>query len=193
MYVCALCGVSASTKTGFLVLEGAGSRKLKGEGNPPATISTAARNLLRAMNICSWVCACATMRISSSTASTLAIPARKIAWLSARISLSIGSAPQAILAANKIVRIDHASYTTSIPITATGRRIIAAHHATPAVDNHVFLGSSHFRGESNFELYRGAHFHGGIGPDVNSGGAQVSRHPAVFSTLVCPMDLDWQF
>src|SRR5437879_7937417 len=142
------------------------------------------------MNICSWVCACATMRISSSTASTLAIPARKIAWLSARISLSIGSAPQAILAANKIVRIDHASYTTRIPTTATGRRIIAAHHATLAVDNHVFLGSSHFRGESNFELYRGAHFHGGIGPDVNSGGAQVSRHPAVCSTLVCPIDPD---
>src|SRR6202044_4137977 len=32
------------------------------------------------------------MRISSSTASTLAIPARKIAWLSARISLSMLSA-----------------------------------------------------------------------------------------------------
>src|ERR1039457_4517995 len=34
------------------------------------------------------------MRISSSTASTLAMPARKIAWLSASISLSMLSALQ---------------------------------------------------------------------------------------------------
>jgi hypothetical protein len=61
------------------------------------------------------------------------------------------------------------------------------------MDNHVFLGSGDFRGQSDFELNSGAYFHGGIGPDVDSGGAQVSRHPAVFSTLVRPMDLDGQF
>src|SRR5438874_1095403 len=193
MYRCALSPVSARTTTRVLLRFADCSTALKSEWNPPATISTAARNLSRAMNICSWVCACATMRISSSTASTLAIPARKIAWLSARISLSIESAPQATLAANKIVRIDDASYTARIPTAATGCRLIAAHHPSLAVDNHVFLGSGDFRWQSNFELHGGAYFHGGIGPDVNSGGAQVSRHPAVFSTLVCPMDLDGQF
>ena len=38
---------------------------------------------------CSTVCAWATMRTSSSTARTLAMPARKIAWLSARMIFSI--------------------------------------------------------------------------------------------------------
>src|SRR6476660_400038 len=61
------------------------------------------------------------------------------------------------------------------------------------MDNHVFFGSGNFRGQSDFKFHGRAYFHGGIGADVNSGGAQVSRHPAVFSTLVRPMDLDRQF
>src|SRR2546427_10855414 len=92
-----------------------------------------------------------------------------------------------------MVRIADRSHTTGVAAPAAGCGVVTAHHASLTVDNHVFLGSGHFRWQSNFKLHRGAHFHGGIGPDVNSGGAQVSRHPAVFSTLVRPMDLDWQF
>src|SRR3954452_4229930 len=52
-------------------------------------IRTLARKLSTAASMRSVFSHCATMRKSSSTASTLAAPARKMAWLSARMILSM--------------------------------------------------------------------------------------------------------
>jgi len=63
----ALAGIGEDDDAG-LVLVGGGKDRVEVGVKAPAMMSTAARNLSSAMNICSAVCACATMRISSSTA-----------------------------------------------------------------------------------------------------------------------------
>src|SRR5450432_4194672 len=104
------------------------------------------------MNICSWVCACATMRISSATASTLAMPARKIAWLSAKISLSIFLSLQEFLGVPyELVRIDHAGHATAI---FAGASLIGAHNAPLALNHDTFFAPRNFGRQRDFKLHR---------------------------------------
>src|SRR5271166_387871 len=119
------------------------------------------------------------MRISSSTASTFAMPARKIAWLSARISLSMLSALQNLLRSHqakrlrvpyKLIRVDHASHTLAFFAGSCG---IGAHHAALALDHHILLPACDVRRERDLKFHRRAHFQRGVGADVNSGRAQV--------------------
>src|ERR1700675_5063034 len=110
---------------------------LKSDWKPPATMRTAARNLSSAMNICSGVCAWATMRISSSTARTLAIPARKIAWLSARINLSIFYTAPRLRVAYEFVRIDHAGYPAGA--VGIGAGLVGADNPSATLDDYVFF------------------------------------------------------
>src|SRR5258705_6009405 len=164
---------------------------LKSDWNPPATMRTAARNLSSAMNICSGVCACATMRISSSTARTLAMPARKIAWLSARINLSISTRAPRLRIAYELVRIDHAGYPTGAVGISTG--LVGADNPSATLDDHVFFATGHFRGESDFELDGRTHFQGSISADIHTRGAEVPGHAAGFARSAFLMDLDRQF
>src|SRR6201998_2324916 len=114
-------------------------------------INTAARNLSSAMNICSGVCAWATMRISSSTASTLAMPARKIAWLSARINLSmLSTLPQSLGVPSKLVRVDHASHAAAFAALAS---LVRPYHAAFALDGYVFLPTRHLRWQCDFKFH----------------------------------------
>src|ERR1035438_10081230 len=152
MYRCALSKVWARTTTRVLFLLAAVRTELKSEWNPPAMISTAARNLSSAMNICSAVCACATIRISSSTARTLAMPTRQRPELAARISFSIGRSQLAI--AHEFVRIDYTSDDPIISGSGAGIGLIGPHHAAAALDENVVLAARHFRRKGNFKLYR---------------------------------------
>src|SRR6266849_4471047 len=187
MYRCALSPVSASTTTRVLALSAACRMLGKSEWNPPATTRTAARNLSSAINICSGVCACATMRISSSTASTLAIPARKIAWLSANISLSIVFPPQSRVA-NELVRVDDAGYAARLRRTARGW-FIGTHYASATLDHYVFFSAGDIRRQRNFKLHRRSHVQVGIGADVYAGGAKVPSHSAGLSPSILLMNL----
>src|SRR5216683_4092431 len=191
IYFCALSPVSASNTTRVRTLFAACSTALNSPWKPPATISTAARNLSSAMNICSEVCACATIRISSSTASTLAIPARKIAWLSANISLSIAFAPQSRVA-NELVRVDDAGYAARLRRTARGW-FIGTHYASATLDHYVFFSAGDIRRQRNFKLHRRSHVQVGIGADVYAGGAKVPSHSAGLSPSILLMNLYGQF
>src|ERR1700758_3029470 len=107
------------------------------------------------------------MRISSSTASTLAIPARKIAWLSARISLSICQRSQKnrfelLRVPHELVRVDHAGYT---PAFSTFSGFVGAYHPSFALDGYILRTARHVRGQRDFKLHRRANFQGSVGPD----------------------------
>src|SRR5947209_8212467 len=108
------------------------------------------------MNICSGVWAWATMRISSSTANTLAMPARKIAWLSARISLSIRKHSLSSGVANKFVMVNHTGNATRVgAAVAAGCGLVSSNHAAAALNFYVLLATGDFRGQSDFEFNSG--------------------------------------
>src|ERR1035437_5446701 len=187
---CALSPVSSSTITRVFALFAATTIAAKSLWNPAATTSTAARNLSRAMNICSGVWAWATIRISSSTASTLAMPARKIAWLSARISLSMLSALQESLFPHELVRVDHAGHAAAFS-TASG--CVGAHHSPLALDGHILLTARHFRGQRDFKFHRRTNLHRGIGADVHPCRAEIPRNSFGVSAGLALVYLDRQF
>src|SRR5579864_1567460 len=187
---CALSPVSARTITRVLALFAACTMAAKSLWNPAATTSTAARNLSRAMNICSGVWAWATIRISSSTASTLAMPARKIAWLSARISLSMLSTLPESLFPHELVRVDHAGHTAAF---STFSGFIGAYHSPLALDGHVLRTARHLRRQRDFKFHRRTNLHRGIGADVHPGRAEIPSDSLGVPAAFALMDLDRQF
>src|SRR5579864_8315032 len=190
MWRCALSPVSARTITRVLALFAPCTMAAKSLWNPAATTNTAARNLSRAMNICSGVWAWATMRISSSTARTLAIPARKIAWLSARISLSMLSALPENLFPHELVRVDHAGHAAAF---ATGSSFVGAHYSPLALDGHIFRTARHLRRQRDFKFHRRTNLHRGIGADVHSCRAEISCHSFGISAAFPLVYLNRQF
>src|SRR5215831_2481612 len=100
------------------------------------------------MNIYQGVCACAPLRISSSTARTLAIPARQIAVLSARISLSICYAPRRLALANKIIRVNYTSDAVLVP--ALG---VLSHDATLALHDYILVAAGQLRRKRDFKFH----------------------------------------
>src|SRR5579863_9854750 len=187
---CALSPVSASTITRVFALLAATTIAAKSLWNPAAATSTAARNLSRAMNICSGVCAWATIRISSSTARTLAMPARKIAWLSARINLSmLSTLPKKLRVPSELVRVDHASHAAAFAALAS---LIGAHDAAFALDGHILLAAGHLRRQRDFKFHRRSNLHRGVGADVHARCAEISGH-AFRVSGVALMNLDRQF
>src|SRR5579863_10421195 len=214
MWRCALSPVSASTITRVFALFAATTIAAKSLWNPAAATSTAARNLSRAMNICSGVWAWATILISSSTASTLAMPARKIAWLSARISLSMSSTlpekirfknrgtksalrnslqtnrPKKLRVPYELIRIDHAGHAAAF---AAFSSFIGAHHPALALDGHIFLTARHFRRQRDLKFHGRTNLHRDVGLDVHAGRAQIPRHSLGVCAGFALMNLNRQF
>src|SRR5579862_2010781 len=142
------------------------------------------------MNICSGVCAWATMRISSSTARTLAMPARKIAWLSARINLSmLSTLPKRLRVPSELVRIDHARHAAAFAAFAS---LIGPHHAAFALDGHIFLAAGHLGRQRDFKFHRRSNLHRGIGANVHARCAEISGYTVRVSGIAL-MNLDRQF
>src|ERR1700676_905344 len=192
---CALSPVSASTITRVLALFAACTIAAKSLWNPAAATSTAARNLSKAMNICSGVCAWATMRISSSTASTLAMPARKIAWLSANISLSmLSTLPENLLQKLRfpyeLVRVNHAGHASAL---STRTRFVGAHHSPFALDGHIFLTARHLRRQCNFKFHGRTNLHRRIRADVYPRRAEIPGDSLGVSTRFALVYLNRQF
>src|SRR5579863_6622275 len=180
---CALSPVSASTITRVFALLAATTIAAKSLWNPAATTSTAARNLSNAMNICSGVWAWATMRISSSTARTFAMPARKIAWLSARISLSMLRVP------HKLIRINHARHTFTI---GARPRWISAHHSPLALNHHILLPARYIRRQRDLKFHRRPYLQRRVRAYIYSRRAQISRQSLRIAARRLAMQLDRQ-
>src|ERR1700731_3380112 len=113
------------------------------------------------------------MRISSSTARTLAMPARKIAWLSAKINLSIFSSLQNSLQEflrlpHELVRINHAGHTSAFVA-----RFILPYHSALALNGYVFLAAGYVRGQSDFKFHWRTHLQRRVSADVNPRRAQI--------------------
>src|SRR5579862_6051232 len=125
------------------------------------------------MNICSGVWAWATIRISSSTARTLAIPARKIAWLSARISLSMLSALPESLFPHELVRVDHAGHATALSASSG---FVGTHHPAFALNGHILRTARHLRGQRDFKFHRRTNLHRRVGANVYSRCAEIPCH-----------------
>src|ERR1700731_532205 len=136
------------------------------------------------------------MRISSSTASTLAMPARKIAWLSARISLSMLSALQKVMLqknlrlSHELVGINHESHTFAIRARSRG---IGAHHAPFALNRHAFRAARYVGRQRNLKLHRRSNLERCVGANVNSRRAQISRSSLGVAARPLFMYLDRQF
>src|SRR5271168_4425994 len=125
----------------------------RSECNAMAKMSTFARKSCSALIILSEVSAWATTRRSSSTARTLAAPARNIAWLSARMIFNmvlIALLPNfsfygklLFRLAHELVVVDHAGHTL-LAVLLLGRVALGrvhADYAAFAVDADVGLGA----------------------------------------------------
>jgi hypothetical protein len=62
-----------------------------------------------------------------------------------------------------------------------------------ALHHYILFGSGHLWRQGDFKLDVRTHFQRGICPDVDSGGAKVSRHTAMLPPLFRSMNLDGQF
>src|SRR3954465_9261197 len=123
-------------------------------------MSTAARKRSRDIQTWSAFCACATMRRSSSTASTLAAPARKMAWLSARITFNIAKSFTPL----ELVFVDDACDAALAGLL----RLFFPHHASGAADGDVGLGAEHVFGQADIEAPGGSNGE----PGGSAGGSQ---------------------
>src|SRR4029077_10362909 len=137
------------------------------------------------MNICSGVCAWATIRISSSTASTLAMPARKIAWLSAKISLSILSSLQNLGVPHELIRVDHAGHTSALVAS-----FIRAHYPPFALDGYILFASGNLRRQCDFKFHGRTHLQSSVSANVNPGGAEIAGYSLGVAAGVVLMNLD---
>jgi hypothetical protein len=138
------------------------------------------------------------------------MPARKIAWLSASISLSMLSTLQKSPASKtpvqkssfrraiskplgvpyELVGVDYAGDTAAFS-AFTG--FVGPHHPSLALDGDVFLTAGHFRGQSDFKFHRRTDFHRRIGADVHSRRAKISGDSFRVSASFALMDLNRQF
>src|ERR1700722_3084494 len=141
------------------------------------------------------------MRISSSTASTLAMPARKIAWLSARISLSMLSALQKVTLEkvmlrknlrlpHEFIRVNHAGH--AFAVRARSCRIGADNPAF-ALNRDALSATGDVGRQRDLELHRRTYFERCVGANINSRRAQISCRSLGVATRALFMYLDRQF
>src|SRR5690348_9386114 len=159
---------------------------------------TLARKLSSATIMRSVFSHCATMRKSSSTASTLAAPARNMAWLSARMILSIGYAairrrPRSsfrpfaagqnnragcftrarkslLRSTHELVVVDHAGHAALITM-----RTLSAHDASLATHAHIVVASDDVGRKRNLEFNLRADLQLRVSVNVHAGSTHVLR------------------